>query len=203
MPLVELLAGNVNAIGSIDGALPAFAVPRTQRATPRVLDWDAIESQLQELAQRTPPISVTEAAQIVGVEKRTLVTRLGAIVSDISGRHARHAASQAEQSAAWKAALVEDAVRGLVGQGLAPNRRNMAEALEGKLAFAGTTVWEAWRSARADLEGVDVELDSVCTEKTSENAMYFGEKRTALSREIHRKNNHKVAESAEPVISTS
>jgi hypothetical protein len=148
MPLLELMAGNANAIGTLAVPRPEAVSRAKTRDAPRTLDWEAVEAQLQELAQHMPPISAAEAASRVGIAKRTLATRLQPLVAEISSRYAKHVARQAAEAVQQKTVLVEGAVQRLVEQGIEPTRRNMAEALDGTLPFAGAVVWDTWRTAR-------------------------------------------------------
>ncbi|TXG80833.1 MAG: hypothetical protein E6R14_08635 [Thermomicrobiales bacterium] len=151
MPLLELMAGNASAIGTLAVPRPEAVSRAKTRDAPRTLDWEAVEAQLRELSQHTPPISAAEAASRVGVAKRTLATRLQPLIAEISSRYAKHVARQAAEALEQKTAVVGATVQRLVEQGIEPTRRNMVEALDGTLPFAGAVVWKAWQAAREDV----------------------------------------------------
>lgn len=74
-------------------------LPESPRAgiKSRELDWDDIRAQLRAMLQEPQPVSVNEASERVGVDRKNLYLRANAEARAIADRYLRHRAARGEQ----------------------------------------------------------------------------------------------------------
>lgn len=88
----------------------SIELPESPRAgiKSRELDWDSIRAQLQTLLQEPEPVSVHEASERLGVDRKNLYLRANIETRALADRYQRHRASVGEQRQARLQAQIGD-----------------------------------------------------------------------------------------------
>ncbi|NMF99684.1 TniQ family protein [Aromatoleum toluolicum] len=98
--LDQLFAGEVSDwVPPLEPVQMPIALPESPRAgiQSRALDWDAIRAQLREMLRAPQPVSVHEASERLGVDRKNLYLRANLEARALAERYQRHRAALGEQ----------------------------------------------------------------------------------------------------------
>lgn len=97
----------------------------------RELDWEAIRAELRKMLLTLTPISISEAAQQLGVGRKHLYLRANAEARALAERHSRYRAAQGEQSRQKLQARIAEILDERLSDGYAGiSARDVWEALD-------------------------------------------------------------------------
>ncbi|HIE5945934.1 MULTISPECIES: TniQ family protein [Burkholderia cepacia complex] len=128
LALSKLLTGDLTEWPSISleiHPLTSLFPNHKKRASPRVLEWDNIRTELTALSELPVPISVMEAARRLGVTNRQLYSNANGEARLLAERRRQHMQQSMAQHRETARAAIEVACRDIVASGKVPHLREL------------------------------------------------------------------------------
>lgn len=135
-----------------------FSAPlHLPRATARILDWDAIEAEMEALLKLPTPISVLDAASRLDVEARQLYLRVNRVTRILGQRWLAYMRQRQEATVVKAWPYLETACKDLLRQGKSVTRRDILLRVPAQVVNTVPHLHDVLKDVQAHLLDVSLE----------------------------------------------
>lgn len=137
-------------------AMPFDLIPRQDRQPSRILDWDTIQQELDEMLKLPVPISVQEAGQRLGIDDRHLYLQANEQARALGTRWLKYKASCRAANQEVVRNGLKAAMPALLDAGLPINLTSFRQVVPSDLLNSAEGTFELIKQVRRDVQASQV-----------------------------------------------